>query len=59
MKTAIVTLSAEGCGSPRFSGEGLDGASIFVHEKVEGRGDGTPSQHHGADARSLPRNTKG
>lgn len=41
MKTAIVTLSAEGVRIMETLRAGLDGASVFVHEKVEGRGDGT------------------
>lgn len=42
MKTAIVTLSAEGVRIAETLRAGLDGASVFVHEKVEGRGDGIP-----------------
>jgi cobalt-precorrin 5A hydrolase len=42
VKTAIVTLSAEGVRIAETLRAGLGGASVFVHEKVEGRGDGTP-----------------
>jgi cobalt-precorrin 5A hydrolase len=42
VRTAIVTLSAEGGRIAETLRAGLGGASIFVHEKVEGKRDGTP-----------------
>ena len=42
MKTAIVTLSAEGVRIAEILREGLVDANVFVHEKVAAKGDFTP-----------------